>query len=206
MARRIGLEARRVDDREPRSTPPAPPAGSTMNRLRANRLCQAYSVMTRIGSRYFGIGAGEAVLDEQLRALRARRGCRGAAASNCAGSIGRLTAPQAMSRLARRLADEELVVRRAAGVLPGPADQRPVGGDHAFAAPDGLFVERGADRFQRARSRLECRRVRGPRRARLRCSSTTPKVRRPVTYAESADRTRPVRLESTIPTACCGKL
>ena len=31
--------------------PPGAPAGSTLNRFRAQRLCHAHSVMTRIGSR-----------------------------------------------------------------------------------------------------------------------------------------------------------
>ena len=47
---RIGAEARDVDDRELRHV--RRPPGSTMNRLRANRLCQAYSLITRTGSRY----------------------------------------------------------------------------------------------------------------------------------------------------------
>jgi hypothetical protein len=40
------------------------------------------------------------------------------------------------------LADDELVVRRAAGVLAGPADERALGGDQSLAAANGLLVQR----------------------------------------------------------------
>ena len=43
---------------------------SRMNMLRANRLCQARSVMTRIGMPVARVGAGVAVLDEELLALQ----------------------------------------------------------------------------------------------------------------------------------------
>ena len=41
-----------------------------MNMLRANRLCQAFSVMMRIGQAVIGIGAGVAVLHEHVAALQ----------------------------------------------------------------------------------------------------------------------------------------
>src|SRR5690606_9281661 len=43
--------------------------------------------------------------------------------------------------LARGLADDELVLRRAAGVLPGPHHERAVGREDALAVPDGVLVE-----------------------------------------------------------------
>ena len=43
--------------------------------------------------------------------------------------------------LAARLADEELVVGRAAGVRAGVDDERPALGEHAVAAPDRVHVE-----------------------------------------------------------------
>src|SRR5262249_39518352 len=45
--------------------------------------------------------------------------------------------------LAGRVADDELVIRRAAGVRARAARQRTFGGDDAFVAPDGLFIQRG---------------------------------------------------------------
>jgi hypothetical protein len=44
-------------------------------------------------------------------------------------------------RLARRLADDELVLRRAAGVLPGADDERSVRRDDALPVADGMLVE-----------------------------------------------------------------
>ena len=64
-------------------------------------------------------------------------------ASNFASSTGRLTVAPVHVLLARRLAHDELVVRRAAGVLPGLADQRSLGGELALAAAQRLLVERG---------------------------------------------------------------
>ena len=43
----------------------------------------------------------------------------------------------------RRLADDELVLRRAAGVLAGPDDERALRGDHALAGADGVLVQLG---------------------------------------------------------------
>ena len=64
-------------------------------------------------------------------------------ASNFASSIGLLTAPQCDVLLARRLADDELVVGRAAGVLSGAGDQRPFGGQLRLRRGEGLLVEGG---------------------------------------------------------------
>src|SRR3990170_2176254 len=41
------------------------------------------------------------------------------------------------------LLDQELVLRRAAGVLTGAYDERAVGGDDALAVADGMLVELG---------------------------------------------------------------
>ena len=45
--------------------------------------------------------------------------------------------------VARGLVDDELVLGRAAGVLAGADDQRPVGRDEALAVADGVLVELG---------------------------------------------------------------
>jgi hypothetical protein len=44
---------------------------------------------------------------------------------------------------ARRLADDEFVVGRAAGMQARPACERPVRSDQPFPAPDRFFVQRG---------------------------------------------------------------
>jgi hypothetical protein len=41
------------------------------------------------------------------------------------------------------LADDELVLRRAARVLARPDDERPLGGDHALAGADRVLVQLG---------------------------------------------------------------
>ena len=64
------------------------------------------------------IGAGVAVLDEQLLALDDTFSSRWCSASKFAASIGRFTLLHHML-VARRLADDELVVGRPPGVLPG---------------------------------------------------------------------------------------
>ena len=47
-------------------------------------------------------------------------------------------------RVAGRLIDDELVLRRAPGVLAGPDDERSLGGDEALAVPDGVLVQLGS--------------------------------------------------------------
>ena len=42
-----------------------------------------------------------------------------------------------------RLTNQKFILGRSAGVLPGPAHHRAVGGDHALAAANGFLVERG---------------------------------------------------------------
>ena len=88
------------------------------------------------------IGAGVAILDEQLAAL----------------DVGEQVAPQRLElrRIDRPVdaaprdarggvagLDDELVVRRAPGMRARPARQRPAVGDQAVLTPHGLFVEFG---------------------------------------------------------------
>ena len=89
-----------------------------------------------------GIGAGIQILDEQLLALQVRDDV--AAQHVEVRGVDRLVdlAPPHV-RFARRLLDDELVVRRAAGMRAGAADQRPILREHALLAADGVFVEGG---------------------------------------------------------------
>ena len=88
-----------------------------------------------------GIGAGVEILDEQLLALQVRDDV--AAQHVEVRGVDRLVdlAPPDL-RFARRLLDHELVVRRAAGVRAGAADERPLLREDALLAPDGVLVER----------------------------------------------------------------
>ena len=114
-----------------------------MNRLRANRLCQANSLMTRTGRRYVGIGAGVTVLHEELVRPGASSSRSRCSTSKCAGVHRPVDFSPRDVRFARRLADDELVVGRTAGMLARAAGQRPVGGNHAFPTAHRLLVERG---------------------------------------------------------------
>ena len=133
-----------------------------MNRLRANRLCHAYSVMTRTGRRYVGSApAKQSWTKSSLSVERRDQVCVQRV------ELRRLHRPVDLApgdvRLARRLADDELVVRRTAGVLAGAADERPFGGNHAFAASDRLLVQRGRRQIPAARAsvRMPSRSSRG---------------------------------------------
>ena len=88
----------------------------------------------------FGIGAGVEVLDEELLALQVRDDV--APQHVEVRGVDRLVdlAPPDL-RFARRLLDHELVVRRAAGMRAGAADQRPLLREQAFLAPDGVLIE-----------------------------------------------------------------
>src|SRR5690606_28803244 len=84
---------------------------------------------------------GVAVLDEQLLALAVGEHplVNGVEVRRLDRAV-HLAPPDLV--FARRLADDELVVRRAAGVLAGAADQRAVDRDRRLAAADRLFVQR----------------------------------------------------------------
>jgi hypothetical protein len=126
-----------------------------MNRLRQNRCARRNSLMTRTGSRYprdrrrhkQSRTRGELL----PRASRARSLCSW---STAPAPSGRFTLPHADLRLARRFADDELVVRGAAGCgRPVRQASRAGRGDHAL--PTAHATSRRAqlwDRFQRTRS------------------------------------------------------
>ena len=95
---------------------------------------------TRIGSRYLRVGAGPGVEDVEILVLQVRHHV--AVQRVELGFVDRLVHVAPVDVLfARRLAHDELVVRRAAGVLPGRADERPLGGQNAFAAAQRLLVQ-----------------------------------------------------------------
>ena len=118
-----------------------PAFGLAMKRLRANRLCQACSVITRIGQPVRGIGAREAVLDEEVLDERASRTVALEGGEVAPLPSGGSPCPrQSPARWPAR--ERELVVRRAAGVRARPADERPLGRNDSLTPPDGVFVQR----------------------------------------------------------------
>src|SRR5574338_489483 len=94
------------------------PGSTPMNMCLANRLCHAISVMTRIGEKLFV---------QRIEVLRNNR---------------TIDLPPPHPVCARRFLDDELVVRGAARVLAGTADERPIVGHEPFTAADRLFVQR----------------------------------------------------------------
>src|SRR5207248_11026514 len=88
------------------------------------------------------VGAGKAVLDEQFLAFE-----RAEQFAVQKVELRRLHRPVHLApgdvMFARRVADDEFVVRRAAGMLTCAAGERSFGGDHRLAPLHGLFVERG---------------------------------------------------------------
>ena len=103
------------------------------------------------GSRYAGIGAGPAVLDEEFLAAQVREHAALEAVERRGVDRPVHLAPRDVL-LARGLADDELVVGRTAGVLPGAADERTVGGDHALTPLDRFLVQRAARQDSNARA------------------------------------------------------
>src|SRR5260370_31464166 len=88
-----------------------------------------------------GVGARENILCETLV-----RGTAALAALEEALELGRsdgLVGLPPDRVLARRLLDEELVLRRAASVLAGLGGQRPGGDDHGLVASDRMLGEGG---------------------------------------------------------------
>ena len=115
---------------------------SGRNMLRANRLCQANSLTTRIGSLYFGSVPRPGVEDVELLVLQVRHHV--AVQRVELRLVDRpVHAAPVHVLFARRLADDELVVRRAAGVLAGAGDQRAFGGQLRLAAAKRLLVQGG---------------------------------------------------------------
>jgi len=87
-----------------------------------------------------GVGAGVEVLDEEflLPEVRDQVGAERVVLRGLERLVD--LAPPDVSG-AGRLVDDELVVRRPAGVGAGAADEGTVGGDHPFTTPDGVLVE-----------------------------------------------------------------
>ena len=88
------------------------------------------------------VGAGVTVLHEQLGAAQRRQHVLVQAVEVLDRHRPVRAAPGDVM-LARRFPDDELVVRRAAGVMTGSADQRAFSGQQPFATADGLLVEHG---------------------------------------------------------------
>ena len=151
----IGLEARGIDDRERRLTARrrVNPAPSTRNRLRANRLCQAYSVTTRIGRRYCGVGAAVTLLNEQLAAGERRDQVVVEQRRNAEAPSARLTGPQAIAPLARSVRGRG-TCRSASVPCAVRSDRRAVRLRQSALRRDArpLRTSAGADRFQNTRA------------------------------------------------------
>ena len=140
MTRRIGLERRRGHHRELRLE-----AGQIRRRRHDEQVADEQVLPREFldepdRQAVFGIGARIQILDEQLLALQVRDDV--AAQHVEMRGVDRLVdlAPPDL-RFARRLLDDELVVRRSAGMGAGAADQRAFLREHALLAPNGVFVE-----------------------------------------------------------------
>ena len=105
-----------------------------------NSECQANSVTTRVGRHERAVGAADQVLDEEILAGRMRQEV-GEQRVELRRRHRLVVVPPDM-RLGVLVADDELVLGRAAGVLAGLGDQRAMGGQPGFAAADRLFAER----------------------------------------------------------------
>ena len=87
-----------------------------------------------------GVGAGEGVHDVEVAAAEVRDGLLSQPVEMLLGDLGVDVAPPDPV-LRARLADDELVLRGAAGVLAGVHIERPALGDPPFAALDCMVVE-----------------------------------------------------------------
>src|SRR5262249_44186174 len=88
----------------------------------------------------FGIGAGEAVLHVDVFSLQVGQNLLAQLVEvGLLKRAVRLAPPNVFLR--RSLAHNELIVRRASGVLPRVDDQRPEVRDVSFAAPDAVLVQ-----------------------------------------------------------------
>ena len=142
VARRIGAEGRQVDDRH---------LGHEAGELGRVGPDQQVADEQRVPGK-FGDDAGRqaVVCDRRRRPDPARTGpCRrharrksASSASKCAGDIGLLLSHQTVA-VGVAVADDELVLGRAAGVLAGLGDKRAMRGEPGLAAADRLLVKRG---------------------------------------------------------------
>ena len=89
-----------------------------------------------------GMGADEAVLGVHRAIGEVGHQPRPEAVVVLEGDRAVDVAPPDLPRR-RRLLDDELVLRRAAGVLAGANDERTLGGDDALAGPHGVLVQLG---------------------------------------------------------------
>jgi hypothetical protein len=88
------------------------------------------------------IGARERVDDVEVLALEVRDDLAAQAVEPLFGQLA-VYVPPADPPLRTRLADDELVLRRAAGVEAGVDDERPTLGEASVADEQGMRVEQG---------------------------------------------------------------
>ena len=139
VADRVGLERWAVDDGELRHVP-----GHIVEDEEVAREQAVPGVLgdDADGEPVAAVGAGVTVLHEQLGAAQRRQQVLVQAVEVLDRHRPVRAAPGDVL-LARRFPDDELVVRRAAGVVTGSADQRAFSGHEPFAAADGLLVQHG---------------------------------------------------------------
>ena len=121
-----------------------------MNMLRANMLCHAISVTTRIGMLIFRVGADVAILHEEIVALRKPMHAR-VQFVEFVGTEGPIVLSPPDVVFGAGFAHDEFVVGRSAGVLAGVRDDRPVLRHLRFAAKDASLPPalRSADSSRR---------------------------------------------------------
>ena len=108
-----------------------------------NRLCQASSLIDAHVDAVLGLRAAEQVLRRRAcpcRPSAARKSSLSAA--KCSGVIALLVLPHQTVVLGLGIADDELVLGAAAGVLAGLDDQRAVLGEQALAAAHRMLDQR----------------------------------------------------------------
>ena len=127
------------------SKPSSSASVGSMNIVFANSAWYGCAVMTRTESRVLRIGAAERVDDVDVGLLEARDDLAAQAVEVLLRDLGVDVAPPD-AVLGAGLADDELVLRRAAGEAAGVDDEAAGVGEDAFAA-----VERGRVELRRAR-------------------------------------------------------
>ena len=112
----------------------------SMKSVFAKSACQGLSVMHADRDAVRGIGAGEGVDDVDVALAQARGDLLAQPLEALLGDLGVDVAPPD-PLLGARLADDELVLGRAAGVLAGVDDERPALGEPRVAARERVLVE-----------------------------------------------------------------
>ena len=139
---RVGLEARHVDDREVGLE-----RGQRLARRDPEQVAREHAGPGGLGvdakAPSMGlVGADVQVLRVERAVLHVRHQARAeAVVVRLADLVVDLAPPDLV--LAPRLADDELVPRRAARVLPGADDERALGGDRAFFGRERVLVQLG---------------------------------------------------------------